>query len=51
VRVHLLDILISIPLGAIVFYTAARWLKIAELDAARKALAGPLARRLKIRKP
>ncbi len=47
VRVHLLDVLISIPLGGAVFYGAARWLKIAELDAARKAVAGPLARRLK----
>ena len=46
VRVHILDVLISIPLGGFVFYTAARFLKIAELDAARKAIAGPLARRL-----
>jgi putative peptidoglycan lipid II flippase len=50
VRVHLLDVLISIPLGVIVFYGASRVLRIAELDAARRAIAGPLARRWKFLK-
>ena len=50
VRVHLLDVLISIPLGGLIFYGIARFLKIAELDAARKAVAGPLARRFKFLK-
>jgi len=48
VRVHLLDVAVSIPLGLTVFYAAARWLKIAELDEARQALIAPLARRFKL---
>jgi putative peptidoglycan lipid II flippase len=47
VRVHLLDVAVSIPLALVVFYASARWLKIAELDEARQALLGPLARRFK----
>jgi peptidoglycan biosynthesis protein MviN/MurJ (putative lipid II flippase) len=47
VRVHLIDVIVSIPLGGIVFYAVAHWLRIAELNAARQAIAGPLARRFK----
>jgi putative peptidoglycan lipid II flippase len=47
VRVHALDVLISIPLGAIVFYFTARLLRVAELDAGRRAILGPLARRFR----
>ncbi len=47
-RTHLLDVLISIPLGIGVFYFTARRLRIAELDAARKQVAGPLARMLRL---
>jgi len=50
VRVHLLDVIVSIPLGLVVFYTAARWLRIAELDEAQRALLTPLARRFKFLK-
>jgi putative peptidoglycan lipid II flippase len=49
-RTHLIDVIVSIPLGGVVFYAMAHWLRIAELDAARKAIAGPLARRLKATK-
>ena len=49
-RDHLLDVLVSIPLGGIVFYYTARLLNIAELEAARKAVAGPLLRRFPFRK-
>jgi putative peptidoglycan lipid II flippase len=47
VRAHLVDVIVSIPLALVVFYTAARWLRIAELDEARLALLGPLSRRFK----
>ncbi len=47
VRVHFLDVLISIPLGGLTFYFVARLLGIAELEAARKAVAGPIMRRFK----
>ena len=50
VRVHMLDVILSIPLGAAVFYASARWLRIAELDEARKAIAGPLMRRFRFLK-
>jgi putative peptidoglycan lipid II flippase len=49
VRVHLIDVIVSIPLGGIVFYAVAHALRIAELDAARRAIAGPLMRRFKPR--
>ncbi len=48
-RTYLLDVLISIPLGFAVFYFTAQSLRIAELDAARKALAGPVGRMLRLR--
>jgi hypothetical protein len=41
------DLAISIPLGAGVFYFAARALGVAELEMAETAIAGPLTRRLK----
>jgi putative peptidoglycan lipid II flippase len=48
-RTYLLDVLISIPLGLGVFYFTAQSLRIAELDAARRALAGPVGRMLRSR--
>lgn len=44
---RLVDLTISIPIGLAVFYGAARFLRVAELDLAARAMAGPLARRLK----
>ena len=40
------DLAVSIPLGGSVYYTLCRTLRVAELEAAWRALAGPLARRL-----
>ena len=40
------DVAVSIPLGALVYYAVCRLLRVAELEAAWNALAGPLARRL-----
>jgi putative peptidoglycan lipid II flippase len=45
---RLADLAISIPLGAAVFYAIARLLRVAELEMAGAAIAGPLARRLRI---
>lgn len=45
--VHLVDLLVSIPLGLAVFYAACRWLRVDELEMASKAVAGPLLRRLR----
>jgi putative peptidoglycan lipid II flippase len=42
-RFYLVDVALSIPLGAIVFYAVASALGTAELEAAKTALAGPLA--------
>ena len=44
---RLADLLISIPFGLIVFYGACRLLRVAELDLASRALAGPILRRLR----
>ena len=44
---RLVDLAISIPLGTVVFYVACRALKVAELDLATRAVAGPLARRVR----
>jgi putative peptidoglycan lipid II flippase len=44
---YLADVAVSIPVGVLVFYAAARALGARELDAARAALAGPLARRFR----
>ena len=41
------DLALSIPLGLLVFYGASRILKVPELYLATRALAGPLARRLR----
>jgi peptidoglycan biosynthesis protein MviN/MurJ (putative lipid II flippase) len=41
---RLTDLMVSIPLGLAVFYATARALKIAELEMAVKAVAGPLRR-------
>jgi putative peptidoglycan lipid II flippase len=45
---RLADLAISIPLGLAVFYSVARALRVAELEMASAAVAGPLARRLGI---
>ena len=39
------DLVVSIPLGLLVFYSACRVLKVEELDVATRALAGPVLRR------
>ena len=44
---RLVDLLISIPFGLIVFYGACRVLRVPELDLATRALAGPILRRLR----
>jgi len=41
------DVAISIPLGALVYYGLCRAMRVAELEAAWSALAGPLARRFR----
>ena len=43
---QLVDVAVSIPLGALVYYALCRALRVAELEAAWNALAAPLARRL-----
>ncbi len=43
---QLADVAISIPLGALVYYGVCRTLRVAELEAAWRAVSGPLARRL-----
>jgi putative peptidoglycan lipid II flippase len=43
---RLVDLTLSIPLGLVVFYAAARLLKVSELELATRSLAGPLAKRL-----
>ena len=43
---QLADLAVSLPLGVAVYYTLCRALRVAELEAAGRALAGPLARRL-----
>jgi putative peptidoglycan lipid II flippase len=47
---QLTDLAASLPLGMAVYYTLCRALHVAELEAAGRALAGPLARRLGITK-
>jgi putative peptidoglycan lipid II flippase len=42
------DLAVSIPLGLIVFLGMCRALRVGELDAAANAIAGPLARRLRV---
>ena len=44
---RVIDLAISLPLGLAVFYAAARALRVAELEMAGAAIAGPLARRLR----
>ncbi len=44
---RLADLAISIPLGVLVFYGLCRALRVSELDLAARALADPLARRLR----
>ena len=43
---RVMDLAISIPFGLVVFYGACRLLRVAELDLATRALAGPVLRRL-----
>lgn len=47
---RLADLAISIPLGLLVFYTACRLMKVTELEAGLRAVAGPLARRFGVRR-
>jgi putative peptidoglycan lipid II flippase len=47
---RLIDLAVSIPFGAIVFYGACRWLKVEELDLATRSIAGPLIRRFRARR-
>ncbi len=46
---RLADLAISIPLGLVIFYFGCRILRVTELDLATRALAEPLARRLRAR--
>jgi len=43
------DLAASVPLGAIVYYALCRAMRVSELEAAGRALAGPLMRRLRLR--
>jgi len=43
---QIVDVAVSIPLGAVVYYALCRAMRVAELEAAWGALAAPLARRL-----
>ena len=43
---HVTDVALSVPLGAIVYYALCRAMRVAELEAAWRALSGPLGRRL-----
>jgi hypothetical protein len=45
---RLADLGLSIPLGLAVFYSVARALRVAEMEMAWTAIAGPLARRLRL---
>jgi putative peptidoglycan lipid II flippase len=44
---HIADVALSVPLGAVVYYGLCRAMRVAELEAAWRALAGPLMRRLR----
>jgi hypothetical protein len=48
---QLLNVAIAIPLGIAVLWFACRALRIAELETAMNALAGPLRRRMGMRSP
>jgi putative peptidoglycan lipid II flippase len=43
---QVVDCAVSVPLGALVYYTVCRALRLAELESAVRALAAPVARRL-----
>ena len=47
---HIVALAIAIPAGAGIFYLSCRLLRVAELEAAERAIAGPLLRRLGITK-
>ena len=49
-KVRLADLAVSITFGAAVFYTICRLLRVAELEDAREAIAGPLMRKLGLSK-
>jgi hypothetical protein len=44
---RLADLVVSIPLGLVVFYGMSRWLGVAELSVAVRAFTTPLALRMK----
>jgi hypothetical protein len=41
---RLLNLSLTVPAGAVIFYLASRWLKVAELEMAARALLAPLGR-------
>jgi hypothetical protein len=43
---RLADLAVSIPIGLAVYYGACRWLHVPDLDAAIRAIAGPVIRRV-----
>jgi putative peptidoglycan lipid II flippase len=45
---QIVDVAASVPLGAVVYYSLCRAMRVAELEAAWRALAAPLARRLRL---
>lgn len=47
---RIIDLAVSIPLGLAVFYAACKLIQVPELEAFRQALAGPLVRRLRLRR-
>jgi putative peptidoglycan lipid II flippase len=44
---RVIDLAVSVPLGLIVFFAMAKWFQLPEMESARRALLGPLARRLR----
>ena len=44
---YILNLLVSIPVGILLYYGFCRWLKVTELEVAANAIAGPILRRLK----
>ena len=43
---RVIDLAISVPFGLLIFYAMAKWLQLPEIEAAKRALIAPLARRL-----
>ncbi len=49
-KAHLLNLVVSIPFGAVVFYTICRLLRVPELEDAQEAIAAPFMRKLGLSK-